>query len=164
MIVVADASVLITLARVGRLDLLRQIAGAVNVPEAVYHEVVEAGRDRPGSGEVAQAQWISRRAVRDRVAVARLRERLGQGEAEAVALARELGAEVLILDDATARRAAEAEGLTVVGLLGLLISAKERRLVDAVKPILDEMMVAGFFIEDSLYRTILRQVAEEPGS
>lgn len=53
--------------------------------------------------------------------MARLRERLGQGEAEAVALARELGAEVLILDDATARRAAEAEGLTVVGLLGLLI-------------------------------------------
>ena len=76
MIVVVDASVLITLARVGRLDLLRRIAGAVNVPDAVYHEVVEAGRDRPGSAEVAQAQWISRRAVRDQVTVARLRERL----------------------------------------------------------------------------------------
>jgi len=60
-ILVLDASALITLARIGRLDLLRQIATAVYIPEALYEEVVERGQGRPGSTEVAHAQWISRR-------------------------------------------------------------------------------------------------------
>jgi predicted nucleic acid-binding protein len=68
----------------------------------------------------------------------------------------------LILDDGTARRVAEAEGQNALDLLGLLLHAKVQGLVDTVKPILDEMVAAGFFIDDSLYRLILRQAAEEP--
>ena len=162
MILVLDSSALITLARVGRLDLLRQIAGTAHIPEAVFEEVVQGGRDRPGGPEVSQAGWISRHQVHDRAAVTRLRARVGRGEAEAIVLARELQADALILDDGTARRVAEAEGQNAVGLLGLLLHAKVQGLVDTVKPILDEMVAAGFFIDDSLYRLILRQAAEEP--
>jgi predicted nucleic acid-binding protein len=161
-ILVLDSSALITLARIGRLDLLRQIAGCVHIPEAVYEEVVQAGQGRHGSGEVAQAQWISRHQVQDEGAVVRLRARLGKGEAEAIVLARELQADVLILDDATARRVAEAEGRTVVGLLGLLLHAKLHGLVGAVRPIVDDMVAAGFFLDDSLYRSILDQAGEGP--
>lgn len=49
MILVLDSSALITLARIGRLDLLRQVAGTVHIPEAVYEEVVQAGQGRHGS-------------------------------------------------------------------------------------------------------------------
>ena len=101
MILVLDSSALIPLARIGRLDLLRQIAGAAHISEAVYEEVVESGQGRPGSLEVAQAQWISRHQVQDRAAVSRLRVRVGRGEAEAIVLARELQADGLVLDDAT---------------------------------------------------------------
>lgn len=160
MILVLDSSALITLARVGRLDLFRQIAGTAHIPEAVYEEVVQGGRDRPGSLEVSQAGWISRHQVHDRAAVTRLRAR--GGGAEAIVLARELQADALILDDGTARRVAEAEGQNALDLLGLLLHAKVQGLVDTVKPILDEMVAAGFFIDDSLYRLILRQAAEEP--
>lgn len=161
MIVVLDASTLITLARIGRLHLLHQIAGAVHIPPAVYDEVVGSGRGRPGSAEVAQVQWISRQEVRDLATVGRLRVQAGRGEAEAIVLARELRADALILDDATARRIAEAEGQKVFGLLGLLIHAKERGIVGVLKPILDEMVQAGFFIDASLYRSVLRQAGEE---
>ena len=116
---VLDSSALITLARIGRLELLRQAAGVVHIPEAVYEEVVQAGQGRHGSVEIAQAQWISRHQVQDQGAVVRLRARLGKGEAEAIVLARELQANVLLLDDATASSVAGAEGQTVVALVGL---------------------------------------------
>ncbi len=159
---VLDSSALITLARIGRLDLLRQIARAVHIPEAVYEEVVQAGQGRHGSVEVAQAQWIFRHEIQDAGAVARLRVGMGKGEAEAIVLARELQADVLILDDATARRVAEAEGRNVVGLLGLLVHAKLHGLVGAVRPILDDMVAAGFFLDDFLHRSILDQAGEGP--
>ena len=78
---VLDSSALITLARIGRLDLLRQLARGVAIPEAVYEEVVQAGQGRQGSREVAQAEWITRHQVQDQGAVIRLRARVGKGEA-----------------------------------------------------------------------------------
>ena len=62
---VLDSSSLIALARIGRLDLLRQVTSDVHIPEAVYEEVVQAGEGRRGSVEVAQAQWISDGIRRD---------------------------------------------------------------------------------------------------
>lgn len=91
----------------------------------------------------------------------RLRDRLGEGESEVIVLARELSAALVILDDATARRLAETEGLRVVGLLGLLLHAKERRLIGPLRPIVDEMVAAGFFLDESTYRAILRRAGEE---
>jgi predicted nucleic acid-binding protein len=161
-ILVLDASALITLARIGRLNLLRDFAGKIHIPEAVYSEIVRSGQGRPGSLEVAQSQWISRHQVRDRSAVTRLQVQLGHGEAEAIVLARELPADVLVLDDATARHIAEAEERKVVGLLGLLLSAKKRGIVTSLKSIVDEMVAAGFFIDEMLYRSILQQAGELP--
>jgi uncharacterized protein len=63
--VVLDSSALIALARVGRLDLLRRITEVVHVPNAVFDEVVHKGAGRPGSSDVAQAQWIVRHEVHD---------------------------------------------------------------------------------------------------
>jgi len=154
-IVVVDSSALITLARIGRLELLQQIAGVVHLPEAVFEEVVHKGAGRPGSSQVAAASWILRRSVRDKTFVERLGGRVGRGEAEAIVLAKELGADLLVIDDATARRIAEAEGQFVVGLLGLLIHAKHRKLVVQVKPLLDEMLGSGFFLDDAHYQAIL---------
>ncbi len=54
---VLDSSALITLARIGRLDLLRQLTTTVHIPEAVYDEVVQVGQGRHGSVEIARAQW-----------------------------------------------------------------------------------------------------------
>jgi uncharacterized protein len=161
-ILVLDASPLITLGRIGSLGLLRQLADHIVTPEAVYAESVRDAAGRPGSVEIAQADWIIHRPVENRTRVEQLHTRIGLGEAEAIILAREIGTDaIVVLDDATARRIAEQEGCRVVGLLGLLVMAKQRGLLSAVRPLLDAMRSSGFFVSDELYTIILRQVAEE---
>lgn len=160
MILVVDTSPLITLARIGSLELLQQLADRIVIPDAVYREGVTQGQGRPGSAEIEQATWIVRQPVTDRVLVMRLLDRVGQGEAEAIALAQQIRADAVVLDDATARRLAESEGCRVVGLLGLLVEGKRRGLLVTVKPVLDAMRETGFFVGDELYATILQQVGE----
>lgn len=160
MILVLDASPLITLARTGSLDLLRQLADQIAIPDVVYAESVSRTPGRPGSIEIAQADWIMRRTVENRARVQLLHTYVGLGEAEAIVLTREIRADAVVLDDATARRLAE-QRCRVVGLLGLLVVAKQHGLLSAVKPLLDTMRNSGFFVGDELYATILRQVAEE---
>ena len=160
MIVVVDSSALITLARIGRLELLRQTTDVVHIPEAVFEEVVQKGAGRPGSAELAQADWVRRRTVRDVASVDRLRARLGRGESEAIVLAKELGADFLVIDDAAARQVAEAAEQRVVGLPGWLIYLKQREVVAAVKPLLDEMLASGFYLDEQRYQSILRRAGE----
>ncbi len=160
MIVVVDSSVLITLARIGRLELLHRTADVIRVPEAVFVEVVQKGAGRPGSAEVAQADWILRQSVLDRTSVDQLSARLGRGESEAIVLAKELGADLLVIDDAAARRVAEAGEQHVVGLPGWLIYLKQRGVVAAVKPLLDEMLASGFYLDEQRYQLILRRAGE----
>lgn len=153
---------MIALARIGSLSLLRQLAEQIVIPEAVYAESVSRAVGRPGSIEIAQADWIIHRAVENRARVEQLHTRVGLGEAEAIILAREIGSDAIVaLDDATARRLAEQEGCRVVGLLGLLALAKKRGLLQAVRPVFDAMRTSGFFIGSELYATILSQVGEE---
>jgi len=131
------------------------------IPDAVYVESVSQARGRPGSIEIAQADWIIRRQVENQGRVMRLRTRVGLGEAEAIVLAQQIHAHAVVLDDATARQVAEQEGCPVVGLLGLLVDGKRRGLLSTVKPLLDAMREAGFFVGEELYTAILRQVGEE---
>lgn len=160
MILVLDASSLITLARIRRLALLPQLADRIYIPEAVYIESVTQAGDRPGSIELAQADWIMCRHVEQQAHVMRLRTRLGWGEAEAIVLTLQVQADAVVLDDAMARRVAEQEGCAVVGLLGLLVDGKRRGLIPAVKPILDALREARFFVADDLYAVVLRQAGE----
>lgn len=160
MTVVCDASTLIALARIGQLDILAQIGEQVVIPTAVYDEVVVKGIGKPGSDEIRQASWIETRDVADREIVARFRMTLGAGESEAIALAKESAAELIVLDDQEARETAIAEGLDVVGLLAFLVLAKEEGIIHQVRPILDALRRQGFFISDDLYQHILQKANE----
>jgi len=110
---------------------------------------------------VGLAPWVIQHQVQDHDAVGRLTARLGRGEAEAIVLAKELPADFVVLDDATARRIAETEGCHVLGLLGLVVHAKQQGFIPAVKPTLDRIVAAGFYLDDKLYRTILKASQEQ---
>lgn len=90
MILVLDTSSLIVLARIGSLELLRRLADRIVIPDAVYEESVRQGQGKPGSAEIAHADWIGRQPALDQSSVTRLRRTLGQGEAEAIVLARRI--------------------------------------------------------------------------
>lgn len=161
MIVVSNASPIVNLAAVGRLELLRQLYGKVVIPQAVHHEIVVVGAGQPGAAEVEASDWVEFCRVTDRTMVTSLQLEVDEGEAEAIALAAELEADLLLLDERRGRIVASRLGLKFIGLLGVLIEAKHRGLVPAIKPLLDDLIgKAGFWVTRGLYDRVLRAVGE----
>jgi len=156
MIIVADASPLIALSRVGRLDLLRQMFGTLIVPEAVWQEVTSVPDERPGSAELRSSTWVSHATVQDTALVRLLRRDLGAGESEAIVLAHELHADVLLIDERLGRSAATRLGLTITGLVGVLIDARRSGLLPDAFQVVELLRTeAGFWISDSLAKLII---------
>ncbi len=159
-LVVSNSGPLISLATIGRLGLLESLFNQVAIPEAVYEEVVTQGQGEPGSREVAEASWIRTISVQDRLAVTLLQEALDLGESEAIVLGQELNVRYILLDDALARRKADLIGLCVIGTLGILLMAKDARLVPGVKPLLDELKQTDFRMSERVHAAVLAQAGE----
>ena len=161
MIVVSDAGPLIYLASVGHLALLQDLFGRVVVPRQVWDEVVGAGTGRPGSAAVAAASWIDVRTPSSSSLTERLLRILDAGEAAAIGLCHELRAELLLCDDLEARRVAAAEGIRVVGTLGLLVRGKRAGLLEVVGPILNAMLALGLRVSPDLVDATLALAGEK---
>lgn len=158
--VISNSSPLINFAALGRLTLLRELYGAVVIPDAVYHEVVVAGQGQPGAAEVEQADWITREAVSNPTVVAALHE-LGRGEAEAVALAVENPGSLLILDERRGRLAALHLGVNLIGTLGVLLVAKRKGFMSALAPEIEKLQTqVGFRIRPDLRAKVLQEAGE----
>lgn len=125
MIVVFDTSLVLNLSRIGRLELLPLLYREVLISDAVYRELIDSERDLPPAIDITSLPWLIVAAAKDQNRVLELRERLDPGEAEAIVLAIERRADVLLVDERRGRRIATAEGLTVTGLLGVVVRAKE---------------------------------------
>ena len=158
--VVSNSSTLIALARINHLDILEKVVKKLIIPPAVYDDIVIKGAGRPGSAEIRQAKWIKKRNVSDQEMVMRLNSILGIGESEAIALAKEIKADLVILDDDKARKAAISEGLRISGLLAFLVQAKEKGIIERVKPLMDELKRKGFFISENLYQDTIQKSGE----
>lgn len=161
MIVVSNTSPLINLAASGQLDLLQRLYGTILIPQAVYHEIVVKGSGQAGATEVQTFQWFERYQVQDRALVKRLEQQLDAGEAEAIALAVEQQADLLLLDERRGRMIARQLGVAVTGLLGVLLVAKQRGYLAAVRPVLHDLMTkAGFWIAPELFVRVLESAGE----
>jgi len=159
--VVSNASPLINLARIGQLALLPRLFGRLLLPQAVWQEVVEDGRGQPGAEEIRRAVWIERAAVSNQPLIHSLRQDLDAGEAEAIALAIEIQADWLLMDERLGRETAQYFGLRYVGLVGILSAAKQRGDLKALRPLLDRLRdVAGFRVSSALYQQVLRDAGE----
>ena len=162
MSVVSNASPLINLARIDQLDLLPRLYGELLIPEAVWEEVVTEGAGQPGADEVKAATWIKIQAVANRSLARALRQELDAGEAEAIILALEVEAELLLMDERVGREISQHLGVRYTGLIGILIEAKHKGLIGDVKPYLNTLRdVAGFHIRDVLYTRVLQDEEEE---
>ncbi len=141
MIVISDTSVITNLAAIQNLQLLPQLYGRVTIPEAVYRELVDIQPMVPGVLEVQTAPWIEVKQVENRTLVDRLRNeaRLDAGESEAIGIALELRADLLLIDERRGRAEANRLGLRITGLLGILVEAKQRNLIAAVRPLMDTL-------------------------
>ena len=124
-------------------------------------EVVIHGAGLPGADEVKNAAWIEKKAVANTQLVMALQQELDAGEAEAIAVALEAEADVLLMDERLGQETARHLGLHCVGLIGVLVEARQKKLIDAIKPHLDSLRdAAGFRIGDDLYARVLDDQGE----
>lgn len=155
---VVDASPLILLARIRRLDLLALLAKSLLVPETVLREV-EAGEARDGAATAVRAfeplQIVSDLEIPESIRLVDL----GAGESQVLAHAARGGREA-ILDDLAARSCARSLGIPVLGTLGVVITCRHLDLIPAARPVLDGLRQAGMRLKSSLMEAALTKVGE----
>lgn len=163
MTVVSNTSPISNLAAIGQLSLLQQVYGRITIPQAVADEIAKVATIYTQAASVPQQDWIKIQSVNDVMTVARLRgEKLDAGESEAIALALEIGAELLLIDEQLGRKLAVREGLNITGLVGVLLEAKHQGFISKIKPVVDALMIqARFRISSQLYTEILRLAGED---
>lgn len=162
MIVISDTSPITNLAAIGKLDLLHLLYGSIVIPTAVYNELTN--KPVPGTQSVKTLSWIKTQSVPNLQRVNKIlnsQNNIHQGEAEAIILAIETKANLLLMDEKRGRNLAKSYQIPVTGLLGILLQAKQQGAITSVKNLIDELrQIAEFRISQELYQTIL-QLANE---
>jgi predicted nucleic acid-binding protein len=162
-IIVSDTSPIANLIVVGYDYLLPQLFGTVIIPDVVYQELIANGSNHPVTQAVQTVDWLEVRSVTDAPAVEALeRDRnLDAGEANAIILAIELGANQLLIDERLGRLEAKRQGLRITGILGLLLAAKNQALIPEVRLVMDALIQqSNFRVGSQLYDEVLRLAGE----
>lgn len=155
MIVVSDTTAITSLLKIGHLDLLRDLFGAVLIPEAVEAELLSYHSEMPSFVTMARIE-------RNDQLILLVRD-LDQGEAEAIILAEELKADALLIDEKLGRNIAQRRGVRCLGLAGALLMAKQSKLLPSLGTILDRLEVeARFHLSVELRQHLLEQAGERP--
>ena len=161
MIIVSDTSAISSLLIIDKLQLLPQIFGQIIIPLSVQKELLALNKFGFDTTPIVQSDWIKIQDPLNQELVSQLELELDKGESSAIALAIELNAHNLIIDETKGRKIAHELGIEVIGLIGILLEAKEKQLIQKIKPILDELRIkANFRISESLYDKILQKTNE----
>jgi hypothetical protein len=160
MIIVSDTTPISELAKVGYLDLLPQIFNQVVIPKGVFDEL-QMG-EHPATKLVKNLSWLEVIEVKNKQLVEDLQKssKLDLGESEAIALAEEMKASQLLIDEKAAIKVALARKLPLIGTMGILLLAKRRGLLDNVTEVLDQLRKQGTRISDRLYVQVLTLAKE----
>jgi predicted nucleic acid-binding protein len=161
MIIVSNTSPISSLAKIDQLSLLEDIYVRVIIPQAVYNELTDIRAGEKVNNALKNANWIEIRSVINKQSVRKLELNLDQGEAEAIILALELNANQLLIDERLGRREAVKLGLSLTGILGMLLIAKKRGFISNVKSVMDDLISQTTFrVGDKLYDCILKEANE----
>jgi uncharacterized protein len=160
--IVSNTGPIIGLAKIGQLGLLKKLAPKIFIPPFVHKELF--GRIGPETIEIegALGEFIKVSPIRNSdPTLEKVLAELDEGERQAIVLARSFEDEVLLLmDDYAGRKAARKIHLVVTGIMGLLLSAKERGLVGKITPLVEELREKGYWLSDEVIR-VTRKLAKE---
>lgn len=156
MVIVSDTSPVSNLLRIGNLDLLPRLYGRIKVPSMVWSELMVLKRRGHDVSALENADWLEIKTPAQREYVIKLSATIDPGEAEAIVLAHELDADLLIIDEKDGRKAAQREGLEIVGTLGILLEAKRREFIPLVAPLMYALREkARFRISQALFEEVI---------
>lgn len=158
-VVVSDASPIIAFFWLEQLHLLPTLFSQIYISPRVHHEILSQPYTidtRP----LYSITWLKVQAVQNHLAATLLQDQLDAGESEAIVLAHELSASLLLMDERRGRRQAIQAGLTVMGTLGILLRARQMGLLPEVRRFLDRLQLLPFHMNEELYQEILRRAGE----
>ena len=156
--VLSNTTPILSLLKINQLHLLEALYTRVIVPQAVWQEI-EAGKDKPFYIDLTTLAWVEIQTVQNIEALTYLTD-LDQGEAEVIVLAREIGADLVILDETLGRQFARHFDLRLTGTLGVLLRAKQERHLLQIKPLLEALRQQGVWISERVFQEVL-QLAQE---
>lgn len=157
---VINSSPLISLALVGRLELLPKLFDEVIIPKSVYNEVVTKGKGKTGSDGLESIGRFSVQEASNKALMNSVMLELDEGEAEVIAIAKESGIQNVIIDEFAGRQYASLLGLNVTGTLGIFLIGKKIGFIHEVKPLMDIMLKHNRYINRELYLAVLKKADE----
>jgi pentatricopeptide repeat protein len=157
-IVVSDSSPLIALAKIDSFALLQKLYGTLIISGEVYAEVVIAGAGLAGATETSKSPWIEVRQIKNLadLAAAQIRFGLGAGELSTMILAKEILADLIILDDLGARKLAQKEGFKVQGCIAILESCFRKGYLSDLRQAYERMLKRGVYFDRQLLNLSLK--------
>lgn len=162
MIVIADTTPIITLMKLQRLDLLEKLFDTVIVPHAVYEELISNINYPDEKQMIVECPFLKRLKVSDRQSIKILREVVGldAGESEAIALAEENHADLLIIDERKSRRVAKQMDLKIIGTIGILLQAFDCAILSKTEILsyAENLKNSRIRISNTLFELILNHV------
>jgi len=161
---VVDTGPLIFLSKLGRMDLLQIAADLVCVPEAVLEEALVKPDDSTQAIVDATRSWLTVSSPKNKEVAYLLTANLHRGEAEVIALAKEIRADRLVMDDLDARRFARRIGLDLIGTLGLLLSARLSGRISSLRDEIQSLDRLGFRASPALVEAVLKAAGEVSSS
>lgn len=156
--VVSNTTPIISLLKINQLEVLQKLYKEIYVPHEVFREI-EAGESKNFYEDLSKLEWVNIVKIEDEVAVKSFID-LDAGEAEAIILASEINADLIILDEKLGRHYATNIGLRITGTIGVLIKAKQSGLLSNIRPLIDELINQGIWINEKLKHEVLKIVGE----
>lgn len=156
--VVSNTTPVLSLLKIGRLEILRELYGEILVPQAVFEEI-EAGKNKLFYQDLSLISWVKIEEVQNKNSLAYFLD-LDKGEAEAIALAVETNADLLIIDEKLGRFHAKHAGLKITGTIGVLLKAKSHGIIQQIQPLLIELRNSSTWISGKFFSEIIDLAGE----
>ena len=157
--IISNTTPIISLLKIGKLNLLKELYEKVIVPTAVYIEI-ENGREKPYYQDLTQIDWVEIQEIRNPDSRAYFLD-LDDGEAEVLILAKEQNVDLVIMDEIMGRRYAKQLGFNLTGTIGILLKSKENGLIESIKDLLTELTKKGTWLSPKLISTAIKLSNEE---
>ncbi len=152
--IISNTTPILSLLKIDKLDLLKELYGKVIVPLAVYQEI-EKGKEKPYYKDLTSLDWIEIQNIKNLNTIEYLID-LDDGEAEVLILAKETNADLVILDEIMGRRYAKQLELNLTGTIGVLLKAKEKGLILSIKNLMTELENKGTWLNPKLISKVLK--------
>lgn len=157
--IVSNTTPIISLLKIGKLPILKDLYKEIFIPQEVFNEI-EAGRNKEFYEDLSSLDWVKIENIQNKKSLAFFLD-LDKGEAEAIVLATEIEAELIILDETLGRFHAKHAGLKVTGTVGILLKAKQLGYITELKPLLLELRAKNVWLSDSFIEQILKLADEK---